>query len=292
MLGVLSQIITAAALLAGSITDIRAREVPDWLNYAAAVAGIGMAAIYSAVTLSWWPLIYSAAGLIIFLAIAFIMFYTGQWGGGDSKLLIALGALMGFEFSINPFFVGISQPLISFWVNLLVSGVVYAFAWSVFLAARNLSGFAMHFSQQAAELKRFRLTIISAAAISLAFFLIAKDAGSRTAVIGAAAAIAAGGFLLVFTKAVEKSSMLKLVDPEKLTEGDWIAKNVYSGKKYICGPKDLGIEKRQIRELLKLKRQGKITKILIKEGIPFVPSFLIAFILTLKVGNVLILFLA
>ncbi|MBI2142083.1 hypothetical protein HYU15_01165 [Candidatus Woesearchaeota archaeon] len=83
--------------------------------------------------------------------------------------------------------------------------------------------------------------------------------------------------------------MLKYVGPEKLTEGDWIAKDVYVNRKYVCGPKDLGIEKSQIRKLMKYKLQGKIRKVLIKEGIPFVPSFLIAFLLSVKFGNLLLM---
>ena len=59
--------------------------------------------------------------------------------------------------------------------------------------------------------------------------------------------------------------------------------------KYICGPKDLGIEKKQIKKLMVFYREGKIKKILIKEGIPFVPSFLIAFVITLVYGNIVLL---
>jgi len=95
----------------------------------------------------------------------------------------------------------------------------------------------------------------------------------------------------IFVKSVEKTCMLKFVEPEKLTEGDWIAKNVIVNKKRIAGPKDLGIEKKQIKQLIELKRKGLIKKILIKEGIPFVPSFLIAFIITFWFGNWLLLFI-
>ena len=81
--------------------------------------------------------------------------------------------------------------------------------------------------------------------------------------------------------------MYRLVEPVKLTEGDWIVNDVYVGRQYICGPKDLGIEKRQIRKLVEYYKKGKVKRILIKEGIPFVPSFLIAFIITFLFGNAL-----
>jgi len=85
--------------------------------------------------------------------------------------------------------------------------------------------------------------------------------------------------------------MLKYVEPNRLTEGDWIAKEIKYNGKYICGPKDLGIERKQINELIKLYNQKKIKRILIKEGIPFVPSFLMAFVITIMYGNLLLLFI-
>ena len=96
----------------------------------------------------------------------------------------------------------------------------------------------------------------------------------------------------MFVKSVENSSMYKYVTPNKLTEGDWIAKEIKIDGKYISGPKDLGIEKKQINQLINFWKKGKIKKILIKEGMPFIPSFFIAFIITLIYGNIFLLFIS
>ena len=45
--------------------------------------------------------------------------------------------------------------------------------------------------------------------------------------------------------------------------------------------KNPGISKEQIAELMALKKQKKLTTVLLKEGIPFVPSFLLGFIAAL-----------
>jgi hypothetical protein len=81
--------------------------------------------------------------------------------------------------------------------------------------------------------------------------------------------------------------MLRYVKPTEVTEGDWIAKDIYISNKYISGPKDLGIEKSQLNKLISFYKKGKIKRVLIKVGIPFVPSFLLAYILTLAFGNLL-----
>ena len=68
----------------------------------------------------------------------------------------------------------------------------------------------------------------------------------------------------------------------------WIKDIIIDGKR-ISGPKDLGIERKQLRKLIDLYKKGKIKKVLIKVGIPFVPSFLVAYLLTLFFGNLLML---
>ena len=49
----------------------------------------------------------------------------------------------------------------------------------------------------------------------------------------------------------------------------------------MTGPKDLGISRQQIERLIRYK---KIRKVIVKEGIPFIPAFLIAFILTVMMS--------
>jgi hypothetical protein len=76
-----------------------------------------------------------------------------------------------------------------------------------------------------------------------------------------------------YSKAIENSCMIKLVSPNKLTEGDWLEKDVKIGNKYIKKSVH-GLSKRDI-EFLKKKKK----KVWIKEGIPFSPAFLISFLL-------------
>ena len=95
-------------------------------------------------------------------------------------------------------------------------------------------------------------------------------------------------YLWIFVKAIEKTSMLKFIKPTELVEGDWIAKDIIINKKKIAGPKDLGVSKKQIEKLVSLYKIKKIKKVLIKEGLPFLPSFLISYIVTLIWGNLIV----
>ncbi|MGA1822654.1 MAG: hypothetical protein ACMUIG_09005, partial [Thermoplasmatota archaeon] len=133
------------------------------------------------------------------------------------------------------------------------------------------------------RITRWIVRIACLAAVAAAAVLVV-DAAAKVWFIIIIIFLYAMFYLFIFIKNVEKVAMFVDVAPEKLTEGDWIAKDYFDGKKKICGPKDLGIEKKQIKKLIAMKKKGKIKKVKIKLGIPFVPSFLIAYVITLALG--------
>jgi len=278
----LTYILSFTALFIGSITDLKTREVPDWVNYGLIISGIGLNLLFSAVYSNSSFIINSIIGLLIFFGIAYIMFYAGQWGGGDSKILIGLGAMIGIDVSSIS-----SQFLFGFFINALFIGAVYGLFWSIFLVFKNKKKFWKEFNKillqkNVVKAKKIMLLVL---ALLLIFLFIIKLYHIKILILSLAFIILTTFYLWIFVKAIEKSAMYKLVEPTKLTEGDWIVKDVYFKGKYITGPKDLGISKSQIKKLIEFYKKRKIKKILIKEGIPFVPSFLIAFIVTLLFGS-------
>ncbi len=269
-------------LLIGSFTDLKTREVPDWVNYGFIISGVTLNLLFSAIYSDLHFIISSIVGLLIFFGIAYLMFYAGQWGGGDSKILMGLGAMIGVDFRFKT-----SQFLFDFFINALFIGAIYGLLWSFFLVFKNKKKFFKEFNKILMEKKIIKAKKIMLAALILVFALLffIKFSYFKILILSLAFLTLTTFYLWIFVKAIEKSAMYKLVEPPKLTEGDWIVKDVFVGKQYICGPKDLGIEKRQIRKLIELYKKGKVRKILIKEGVPFVPSFFIAFVVTFIFGN-------
>jgi len=279
-------IVSFVALLISSITDLKTREVPDWLNYGLVISGVGLSLLFSVVHSNPSFIINSIVGLSIFFGIAYIMFYTGQWGGGDSKILMGLGAMIGIDVGFKT-----SQFLFGFFINALFVGAIYGLLWSIFLVLKNKRKFLNEFKAILSKnviAKTKKIIAVTLILLFIPIFFI-KLYHIKILILSLAFLILTTFYLWIFVKAVEKSSMHKLVEPSKLTEGDWIVDDIFIGKQYICGPKDLGISKKQIKKLIELYKQRKVKKILIKEGIPFVPSFLVAFIVTLVFGNLLIL---
>ena len=270
------------ALLIGSITDLKTREVPDWMNYGLVISGLGLNLLFSAIYSNPSFIINSIIGLAVFFGIAYIMFYAGQWGGGDSKMLMGLGAMIGIDVSFKT-----PQFLANFLINALFIGAIYGLLWSFLLAFRNRQKFLKELREILSKKgisKAKKIILPTLVLLLIAVFLI-KAYYVKILILSMAFLVLATFYLWIFVKAIEKSSMYKLVDPSRLTEGDWIVKDVIVSSQYICGPKDLGIEKKQIRKLVEMYKKGKVKKILIKEGIPFVPSFFAAFIFTFIFGS-------
>ncbi|MCX6707848.1 MAG: A24 family peptidase [Candidatus Woesearchaeota archaeon] len=272
--------IILAVLLIGSYTDLKTREVPDTINYGLIIAGIGLRLIWSLASSDWSYIIEGLLGLALCAALAYSMFYAGQWGGGDAKMMMGLGAFIGLDLNFDTLLVG-------FLFNIFIIGAVYALAWSVFLAIKNRKKFVEEykkfFRMKKTMLSR-KIVLISAVLMLIPLYFV-KDNSVRLVFFLFVLLCVATFYLWIFVRVIERSCMLKLVPPEKLTEGDWIVKDVVVNGKRITGPKDLGISLEQIAELKKLRRKNKIKEILIKEGIPFVPSFLISFIVTWIFGN-------
>ncbi len=276
------------ALLIGSYTDFKTREVPDWINLGLIGFGFGINLLFSAI---YWKLnfiINSIIGFAALFAIAWVMFYTGQWGGGDSKILMGLGALIGIDiFSKNfPF-------LASFLINAMLIGALYGILWSFYLIFKNRKKFLKALKKNLINKKTVKIKkiILAIFAILVLIAILAPDKFLRLTFFYLSIISILTFYLWISIKAVEKSCMLKHVRPTELTEGDWIAKEIKVDGKYVTGPKDLGIEKKQIKKLIALYKKRKVNKILIKEGIPFVPSFFIAFIVTLAYGNLIFVIL-
>ncbi len=86
--------ITAAVIvvsLVACVTDLRTRRIPNYLTFGAALAGF----VTHALTGGMSGALASSAGWVTGLLIFLPFFALGGMGGGDVKLLAALGAWLG-----------------------------------------------------------------------------------------------------------------------------------------------------------------------------------------------------
>lgn len=269
------------ALLIASYTDIKKREVPDLLSYLLIGLGITAGIVSSIFLASIWPLLTALCGLAVGYLVGAVMFYAGQWGGGDAKILMGIGALQGF--SIELIIDGLIPPLASTILTIFIMGAVYGLAYILFLVIKKWKPFKKAFIKKIREkqfLRTRKITIVVVVA-AIILFLVLQSMAAKTIVITIALLIYIMQYGYAISKALEEVAMIKDVAVNTITEGEWIVKDVVVKGKRICGPKDLGISQKQIDEL----KKHKIKKITIKEGIPFIPAFLLGYIMIIIVGH-------
>ena len=269
-----------AALAAASYNDLRTREVPDWLSYALLGAALGLRLLFSAAYYDWTIIAEGLAGFGLLLLVGCVLYYSGQWGGGDSKLLMGVGAILGFPLlSVDSLSVLLSNSLIIFLVASLFAGATYGLVWVIVLALRSFSSVSREFYK---EHKQVRLYGI----VFLAFFVVATLFSFylpfylRLLTVVLSLFPFTSFYLWLFVHSVEKVAFYKRISPYQLTEGDWIALPITVGRVAIPAF-GTGATKNQIQKLRALYDRRKISSVLIKQGIPFVPSFLLGFVLTI-----------
>src|SRR4051812_4812829 len=81
----------AAITLTAAYTDIRSRIVPNWLIVAGLICGFGI----NAALTGWHGVLMSLLGFALALLIYVPLFLLRAMGGGDVKLMAAIGALVG-----------------------------------------------------------------------------------------------------------------------------------------------------------------------------------------------------
>ena len=269
-------IITIAWLIIASITDIKTREIPDWISYSLISLAIITRIISSIQIQSFQPILLKLLGLAIGISLSLSLYYTRQWGGGDAKIFMALSAI----FIISPAYFNplINMPFLAILlINILLVAVVYSLLYIIFTAVKNKNKFLE-------EIKTYKLKKIKIAAIliSIILLLMAFKFSSNSLII-AAILMLIFPYIIILTKTTEKISMIKLMPINKVTEGDWLAEDIYHNKKLIINKSHPELT---LKDIEKLKRLN-IKNIKIKYGIPFAPTFLVAVIISLTLGNII-----
>jgi len=260
--------ILLTSLFIATITDLRSTEVPDILSYATIAAGIGLATLHSILNESITPFLSSIAGLTIYGTIGLSLFYLGQWGGGDAKLMIGAGALIGGSTNLL-------SPFIAYPISIMIMGGLYSLVWSSALAIRHRETIYTHLRKTYAHrgILTAQALLILTALLIVTGGVISRNVNLYASII-LALAIPTTLVLFLTLKIVEKHCFRKTIPANKLMEGDWILHAITKNGKTLYTPKNIGITKEEIKKL----QDHNISRITIKYGIPFVPALFLAYI--------------
>lgn len=95
-------------LIAAAVLDLKSGKIPNWLTYPAILIGLGLHALMGGIgpEPGRMGLVESLAGLAVgFIPLA-LFWLAGGIGGGDAKLMAAIGAWVGPSLTISSLFYG------------------------------------------------------------------------------------------------------------------------------------------------------------------------------------------
>lgn len=247
--------------------DLKKREIANWLNLSLIIFALGFRFFYSlffglengeGFMFLWQGLI----GFGVFFLLGNIFYYGKLFAGGDANLMIALGAVLPFSLNL---FENINIA-VSFFLLFLLWGAIYGIIWSIYLAFKNKKKFKKDFLERIGKNKKllYLSVLFGIIFLGLSFF--------------ESSLIALGIFIFILpyfwflAKSIDEVSMVKLVDPNKLTVGDWLYKDVKVKNKIIKADWN-GLTKKDIDLLNKNKKQVRV-----RYGIPYAPVFFLGFL--------------
>jgi len=265
-------------LIIASVYDIKTREVPNWLPYSLIPLAFILKIIQSIISHSLSPLFYTVVTFAIFWAISLLFYHTKQWGGGDAKMFMTIGAalptypkylLQHLTPNLNfPF------PLILI-INILIAGSFYGIIYFLFIAAKNQIKIKI-----SRKIRIFTLITV----MLLLILIIISPPETKLPLLLLMVLTAIFPYITKLSRVIQKKYFIKQIPLPKVTEGDWLAKDVYKNKKLLIKKTIPGLTLQHIQKLKKYK----IKTVYIQYGIPFLPPLFLGTLLSLLIGNLFV----
>jgi len=248
-----------------SIQDLKKREVADWLNFSLIIFALGFRFFYSLFFLDFqFNFFYQGLiGFGVFLVIGNLFYYARVFAGGDAKLMIALGAVLPFSNNIFMNF----KIFIWFLFLFLFVGTFYSLIISLVYCGKNFRKFKKEFLKQFKKKRKIFYLFMFLGSIVI-FFGIFENILFFFGLI-----LFSLPYFFIYAKTIDEVCMIKEIETNKLSEGDWLYNNLKIKNK-LLKPNWEGLSKKEIREIKK-----KYKKVRIRQGIPFVPVFWFSFII-------------
>ena len=281
MLEILFLVVAFIGSTAAGLYDLKTTEIPDEIPYTMMAVGIIGGVIKSYLAWSYMPLVFSFTVGLGFLGFGLIMYYTGQWGGGDAKILSGVGFLVPTlpSYVTKTLFFPFS---LSFFFNLFLIGAIYMIVYALVLSIINRKIWTAFFKDMKANVKTLLIFDFSLVVFFILIgFIFTKffnfTLSNNLLNLNLTLVLLCTGLFLLwkFVKVVEEVGFKKKIPISQLKIGDV--------------PLDFKVwEGVTEKDLTKIKKSGK-KYIWIKEGVRFAPAFPLALLFTIFYGDVILL---
>jgi Flp pilus assembly protein protease CpaA len=256
--------------LAAGLYDLKTTNVPDKLCISMIIVGLITHILTGVFTGDFSYFVNSLLFGGLFLGFGLLMYYTGQWGGGDGELLVSMGVLLPSLHSVSTYF----PFAMSFFINSFFIGAFWSVAFSMYYVYKNPSTTTNFF-------RGFQNPVILGVTVApLALSIAMLFVNTLFSLM----------FILVFvlfvfyrfSRVIENAFYMR-IPVSKLRVDDMLGEDIPRlrlYKKYIKG-----LTKEQVSKIKKNKKY-----ITIKEGVRYGIVFSLSLLFTVFFGDFLVLF--
>lgn len=250
-------IFALSVLFVAAIFDLKTREIPDTLSYGFIVGAL-VFRLFFGLSYFW----YGFLGFGLAFILGYVLYQVKQMGGGDAKLMMGLGAAFG-SFGLSFLF--------ALALAILFIGGTYCLFWAMGIFIRERKRAVPQFK---GLLRKNRVGHILTLSVAFLFFLIGFFVPSFLQVLFLLMIVGliVVFYLLLFIHVVEEVGFVHCIPLSKVTEGDWLAKDVKIKNKILVSAKIPSVEK---THMLLLKKHH-IRYVWVRIGVPFVPAYFLA----------------
>ncbi len=216
-------------LLLASWKDFKSREVWDWLSFSFISFGFLLNLFLSLYYSTFFYIVSSLLGFVVAYILSLMLFYLGQWGGGDAKLLMGVGSLLGLNLSMN--FREHVYFLFGFVLSLILTAWLYALVLILSIYFKNKN----YFNNKSKSLfkKPDKKLIIFMSSLLILFFIIISymsfSTGDFTFLVLNFVIVFLFFlmyYVMKFLKVIEHFGFIKSRKVKELTPGDWVVDDI------------------------------------------------------------------
>ena len=252
-----------------TVQDLKTTEIANWLSFSLIAFVLAYRAFYASLFEDVMFFVYGLIGVLLFVVLGYIFYYSKVFAGGDAKLLMGLGGIWPYASFLDYLYIGLGFIFVLF-----IAGAIYTLVYSLFLISRDWNRFSKEFKNEFGKnCNWFYLGILLLVVFEVILWINFGYSSFNVLIL----ILVLLPLLYIYTKAVEKACMIKLKGPRELVEGDWLEKEVKIGRKVIRKSVH-GLSSEEIKLLRRAKR-----KVWVKDGVPFTPAFLIGFLIMVMV---------
>ncbi|MCD6229259.1 MAG: prepilin peptidase [Candidatus Diapherotrites archaeon] len=280
-LAVAKTAIAVIGTLYSAIVDAKTKLVPQKTVYS--MIGLGIILTLASLDFSYIISTFSMAALVF--GIGYVIYYTGQMGGGDILLFTGLVLLLPTHpFAQAPETMVISLPFIL--PVIFVSAYLAMSFMSPYYLARIFLDKTRHFKPNAKTL----LTALAMLAFTawLTWFFVSSTSASFTAGLLVGLPLAAGSLSFAFKNEITKRFIIINLKPEEIEDEEVLATELLDEKTAAIletGSKKV-LEQKDLEKIIEKCKKHDIKTLPVYRGSPaFVPFIFLSLVLNLAIGD-------